>query len=178
MAMTEERLGKPVTEREKKPFTVVFVCTANICRSPMAEGILRHLVASDAFQGTIRVVSAGVAAIKGHKASVLAEVVSLDAGINISKHASQPVTRRLMKDAGLVLAMTPEQRSEMETLYPEFRGKIFLLREYGRTRRLGDGGAIEDPYGGDKEDYERCFMRLQTEIKRILPVLERTIHVE
>jgi len=176
--MTAKRMEKQTTTKERKPFTIVFVCTANICRSPMAEGILRYLVASDAFKGDIKVVSAGVGAIKGHKASALAEEVCLDAGINISKHTSQPVTKRLLKDADLVLAMTQDHENELKRLYPEFREKVFLLREFGRARRCGEDNAIEDPYGGAKEDYERSFLLLQRELKRILLFLKRKMKTE
>ena len=161
--------------KKEIPFTVLFVCTANICRSPMAEGILKHVVSSNELQDKLKVESAGVAAIRGDRASSFAQEVSGEAGIDISHHRSQPVTEKLLKNSNLVLVMTPSHKDEIQEVYPEYRGKTFLLKEYARKRKPQTDLSIEDPYGGTKETYEVCFLRLQREIKRILPEIEALV---
>ena len=160
---------------KEKPLTVLFVCTANICRSPMAEGILKQVVSSNELKDMLRVESAGVAAIRGERASAFAQEVIRESGIDISDHRSQPVTERLLKNSDLVLVMTPSHKNEIHEVHPEYRGKVFLLKEYGRKRKSTTDMSIEDPYGGTKETYEVCFLRLHREIKRILPEIEALV---
>jgi len=164
-----------VQTEKRKTLSVLFVCTANICRSPMAEGILKHLVSTNELKGKLKVESAGVAAIDGEEASLLAQEVSRAAGIDITRHRSQPVTKKLLKNFDLVLTMTLLHQHEIERLYPGCAGKTFRLREYGRKGQLYSHLEIDDPYGGSKEIYEICFLTLRREIERILPEIEKEI---
>jgi len=159
-------------KRRRKPYTILFVCTANLCRSPMAEGILRQQVSSNELKDRLTVMSAGGAAADGQQASSYAQEVCAEAGIDVSCHRSQPVTRGLLRKSDLVLVMTPSHKREIEEMNPAYRGKTFLLREYGRGRRSGTDLSIDDPYGGTKETYEVCFLRIEREVQRILPELK------
>jgi protein-tyrosine-phosphatase len=81
----------------------------------------------------------------------------------------------LLKEADVVLVMTPSHKAEIVAIYPQYEDKVFLLKEYGRKRRYSRDNAIADPYGGTKETYEVCFLRLQREAKRILPEFEQEV---
>jgi protein-tyrosine phosphatase len=141
----------------------------------MAEGILKHLVSLKELQGNVRVISSGVAAIDSHEASSLAQEVCRDAGIDISTHSSQPLTKNVLKQCDLVLVMTQSHRHEIERVFPVYSEITYLLKEYGRAVGRFADLEVEDPYGGSREDYIACFDELYGEIERILPVIEKEI---
>jgi protein-tyrosine phosphatase len=112
---------------------ILVVCEGNICRSPMAEGLL-----AQALPG-VQVRSAGLGALVGHSADETALRLLQDRGIDISRHRAVQISRASCLDADMVLVMDGEQRRRVETLYPQARGRVFRLGEY--TKR-----DIPDPY--------------------------------
>ena len=157
------------SDTRRRPFRVLFVCTANICRSPMAEGILNDLAGRAELTGQMEVHSAGVAAFDGAPASPLACDVSLEAGIDISRHRSRPVTEELLSQADLVLTMTALHHKEIAQRYPQSAEKVVPLRAYAVGGAVNGNRDIEDPYGGTKAGYQKCFDQLRQEIERIFP---------
>ncbi|MDC3411785.1 low molecular weight protein arginine phosphatase [Aquibacillus sp. 3ASR75-11] len=102
---------------------ILFVCTGNTCRSPMAEALLKQK------NDQIKVQSAGIFAGKGQRASQGTIDVLKEKGIPFH-HQSQPITRDLLNWADLVLAMTTQHKQTIVMEYPEFYDKIFTLKEY------------------------------------------------
>jgi protein-tyrosine-phosphatase len=136
------------------PGFIVIVCTANICRSPMAEGLLAHALAGQ--EGRLRefpVVSAGVAARAGDPVSENSVVALRKVGIDISGHRARPLTQRMLDEAFAVLCMTEGHRSMIELQASPVPPRLHLFREF----LPGPGPReIGDPYGGPLKLYEQC----------------------
>jgi protein-tyrosine-phosphatase len=136
------------------PGPIVTVCTANICRSPMAAGLLQHALAGQPEPlKSLKVVSAGVAARSGELVSANSVTALKKAGIDIAGLRSQPLSAKLAQEASLILCMTESHRAMINlTLNPPPR-HIYLFREFlprGKDKEIGD------PYGGPLKIYEAC----------------------
>jgi len=132
---------------------VLIVCTGNICRSPMGEALVRHaLQAEDEPLKSLKVISAGVAARGGEKATNHSVTALKKAGLDISNHVSRPLTEKLIKDAIAIICMT-ESHMAMVNIMAEPQPKhIILFRQFAK-----DGNTeIPDPYGCPLNHYEAC----------------------
>ena len=130
---------------------ILVVCTANICRSPMAAGLLRQRLAIEKVAARHRVVSAGVWAEDGEPASENAVATLAERGIDISDHQSRSLTTAEIAGADLILVMTHEHARLVRQTWPQYAWKVYLLSEMTRKRR-----DVEDPYGGSIEEYRAC----------------------
>src|SRR5947199_9308988 len=113
--------------------TVLFVCTGNVCRSPMAEGIFRHAVQG---RGQYRILSAGLGAMEGQPPSPFAVQATRELGIDISHQRSRLLTPDLVAQADYILGMTHSHIDTVMMLYPQAAEKTFLLREFDETLDL------------------------------------------
>ncbi|MEQ8769068.1 MAG: Sua5/YciO/YrdC/YwlC family protein [Phycisphaerales bacterium] len=145
--------------------TVLFVCTGNTCRSPMARAIAQKLIDEREYEGiTTHAESAGVAAGPGVPASADAVEVLGAMGIDLRDHRSQPITRMMIREADVVYTMTPSHAEAVMTMMPEAAEKIFPL---------DPRGVIEDPIGQGRDVYERTARRLEELIRQRLEELDR-----
>lgn len=129
---------------------VVFVCTGNSCRSPMAEYLLRHRLAN--VQGKLTVRSAGLNAWPGSPAAAEAVAVLKEIGIDLSGHRGQQLSENLVNQAQLIIVMTKEQAHEVARRYPAARNRIFLLNAFGTRKDIHD---ITDPIGLSTTAYRK-----------------------
>lgn len=106
---------------------ILFVCTGNVCRSPMAEGLFRDLVKH---RSDFQVLSAGVSAGYGQAVSPHAVQVLREFGVHISNCRSQPLTAALVREATFIFAMTRQHLDSIFMLFPEAAEKTFLVREF------------------------------------------------
>jgi protein-tyrosine phosphatase len=137
-----------------KPGTIVTVCTANVCRSPMAEALLRHaLRAQPEPLKTWKIVSAGVAARSGDPVSENSVIALKKVGIDIKTHTSQPLTRELIDQATVILCMTESHRAMIQFNFDPVPRHVYLFREFMPRAAEKE---IGDPYGGPLTEYEAC----------------------
>jgi len=146
---------------------ILIICTGNMCRSPMAEGILRKKAANY----PLYISSAGTHAVDGLGASFNAIDVAQDAGVDISGHSSRLLTETLLEKADIVFAMEQDHLDFVNRFFPEYADKVHLLRTFGRDDEEGIDREIDDPVGGSRALYEQCFRILEREIECIVPLL-------
>lgn len=140
---------------------ILFVCTGNTCRSPMAAGILRKLLKDRGIKN-VEVDSCGFTA-EGMPATSYAVEVASKRGINIENHRSKVINKGLVDSSSLILTMSRRHRDEIIKNYPGAAEKTFTLAEFA-----SESGDIEDPIGMGKDAYERTFERLYKIIEGIV----------
>ncbi len=155
-------------------FRILFVCSGNSCRSPIAEGLLKKKLPEE-LQEKVVVESAGTLGLNGSPATEFAIQVAGQYGADISEHRSQGVSEELVKEADLIFAMAREHQRFLQLHFPEVRENVFLLRTFGREAEDKVSDSIEDPIGGGLEVYQKCAAVIDEELTRILPRLKALI---
>ena len=144
---------------------ILVICTANICRSPVVEAVLRdrlHQLGHTDWQ----VSSAGTWAIQRRRASDYSvEVLAEREGLDISHHLSRAVSADLLAEADLVLCMETGHAEALRVEFPEQASKVFMLSQMVNNRRFN----ITDPYGGPKEGYEQMVAHVTDLVEQGLP---------
>jgi len=150
--------------------SVLFVCTGNICRSPIAEGIFRQLLGN---RKDIEVASAGVHAVRGQPPSLYAVQVCEEEGVDISGLRSQPLTAALIDRATHIFAMTGAHLETIQMLFPDGAEKSFLLREFEEpdTTVWRD---VPDPIGLGRDVYEVCASTIKNALPSVLAFVEQS----
>jgi len=139
-------------------YSVLFVCTANQCRSPMAEVLFKEFLKSQGQDaGNWRLESAGVHASQTSPATSYAQEVVAEIGLDLSEHQSQAVTKDLVTSFRLVLTMEKWQRQLMRQLYPDISDRVLLLSQV-----VGIEKDIIDPIGMSINDYREILKEIQS----------------
>jgi protein-tyrosine-phosphatase len=141
---------------------LLFVCTGNTCRSPLAEAIARR-EAIERGLGDVEVASAGTSAWEGAPASDGALLVALERSLDLSNHRAQQLTREIVEAHDVILVMGPHHLERAEALGGD--GKTHLITAFASNGR--ESGAVSDPFGGDLEGYRETYRELEREIRRI-----------
>lgn len=142
---------------------ILFVCTGNTCRSPLAEAIARK-VAIERGLTDVEAISAGTSAHDGSPASDGSLLVGMERNMDLGGHSAQTLSRELVKEADLVLAMGPHHLERIEALGGA--GKAYLLSDF--ASRGASSRAISDPVGAELDVYRATADELEEEIRRVL----------
>ena len=149
--------------------TILFLCTGNVCRSPMAEGLFRHAVQG---RGEFRILSAGLGAVDGQAPTNHSVQAMKEVGIDISWQRSRALTAELVRSADLILGMTHSHTETVALLYPKAAEKTFLLREFDETLEDYEKD-ISDPIGSSYHVYLDCRDQIEQGIVTLLKFMEQ-----
>ncbi|MBP3645955.1 MAG: low molecular weight protein arginine phosphatase [Clostridia bacterium] len=132
---------------------VLFVCTGNTCRSPMAECMFSALA-----EGQYEALSAGVYALSGAPASEGAKRAMQRRGLSVESHRSRAVTLTLLESVDLIVGMSANHIMQLKMMYPNCKTPMTAL----------DDPPVSDPYGGDDAAYERAANDIARQLPQLL----------
>lgn len=139
-----------------------------MCRSPVAEGILKHRLSTLA-NGDFFISSMGTHGVEGNPATEMAVDVCRQNNIDISMHRSRPLIAEELAKGDLIFVMEPVHKDFLHLFFPRVYQQTFLLGCWpGKENRKG---CIKDPVGGKYEAYKKTFQILNNHIERILPFI-------
>ena len=151
--------------------SVLFICTGNTCRSPMAEGLFRTAVEA---RGDFEVRSAGIAGYPGDEPNIETAKLLGSRGITLDGFRSQPVSQELLEQSTHVFAMTSGHLEALENLFPDYSDKFYLTCEFVDLPGRGVGADVPDPIGMGRKAYEDTAKTLDQAIPTLVAFIDQT----
>ena len=151
---------------------ILFVCTGNTCRSPFAQAIFTKLARKRGLN-CLSADSAGLTALPGDPATLLAQQVAAEHGADLAAHTAKPVSKELISGSDLIFVMEKSQEGAIIKNFPDSKGRVRLLRHYGRFGSTQRG--IADPYGLQYEAYRFCFLDIEDAVTGLVDFLSTQV---
>ena len=167
-------MGKKSREKKErnKEKLIVFVCTANVCRSPMAEKLFVDAFQKSNSKKKINVLSAGISAMDGDQASANSIQACEEIGLDLKDHRSAAMTRATAENASAIFCMTESHRALLQMYFdlPK-KTQVFLMREF-----VEDGSnELPDPFGQDMDVYRDCRENMKESLPSLLNWVEKNL---
>lgn len=152
---------------------IMFICTGNICRSAMAQWLLRYKIEERKIND-IEVYSCGIYAEDGDTPTWEAKRVMMDEySIDMSKHRATNIVNSNIEEMDLILCATLRHKRDVLRVYPDLEGKVFTMKEYvGYDRQYHDKFDIRDPWGYDIETYRSCVAEIDECLELLLDKIQ------
>lgn len=145
---------------------IMFICTGNICRSAMAEGLLKKML-KDKGITNVEVCSAGIYAETGSYASDEAIEVMKDYDVDLIPHRATNIRESNIKNMDLILCATMSHKMNIKVAYPELASKIYTIKEYAYGEDTLDKD-ISDPWGYSEVVYRKCAKEIEDALNKIV----------
>lgn len=149
---------------------IMFICTGNICRSAMADGMMNKLIKENNID--VEVYSCGVYAETGNGATYNAVEAAKEYGADISSHRATNIRDSKIKEMDLILCATMSHKQSVVYLYPKLKGKVFTMKEYANLDKEGQDMDIKDPWGYDEFVYRKCASEINECLEKTIEILK------
>jgi protein-tyrosine-phosphatase len=166
-----------ILKNRKPTYSILFVCSGNSCRSPMAEGIMKQMLYPK-FGNKVKVLSAGTLGIDNNPATISAIKVAQENNIDISRHLSRGLKKNLVESADIIFVMENHHKEFVEQNYPNYRENVFLLKSFANDQNSSISTNIKDPIGQSINVYRQVFDEIEQELNRIYPQIDRLIQIK
>jgi L-threonylcarbamoyladenylate synthase len=161
-----QKLGYDISTNYGGKYVITFICSGNICRSPMGEGILKNKISKTIYKDIVEINSAGTLNLPHTPAHILALKVSEENGVDIGDHISKHIQARIIRESNLIIAMAFDHYTYLRNNFPVFKDKIILLKQWKKTNTLTNP-SIADPIGHNEQYFKNTFKEIANELDRV-----------
>lgn len=151
---------------------IMFICTGNICRSAMAEGMMKKLIEDNKIEN-VEVCSCGIYAETGDYATYNAIEAARVYGADISRHRATNIRDSKIEEMDLILCATTSHKQSVLFLYPDLQGKVYTMKEFAGLDINGQDMDIKDPWGYDLNVYYNCAQEIEESLEKIVEKIKQ-----